>query len=166
MNHRNDVQGVIENMNNQREREREREAEGANKSSRVHQKLNRSIIFISTGKLNFPSEGSFLSLSLSPWNTKHGHGHAHRGGQGSMDYLSSKTFFHTPSHLLSSYLSRTCVPTGCQGRIAFRGFFSCSLRNRATGPRRRRGRRKGRETVREKGRERERETTHMWSVSR
>lgn len=74
-----------------------------------------------------------------------------------MDYLSSKTFFHTPSHLLSSYLSRTCVPTGCQGRIAFRGFFSCSLRNRATGPRRRRGRRKGRETVKEKRGERERE---------
>ena len=60
MNHRNDVQEVIENMNNQRQRERQR----TDKSSRVHQKLNRSIIFISTGKLNFPSEGSFLSLSL------------------------------------------------------------------------------------------------------
>lgn len=45
------------------------------------------------------------------------------------------------SHLLSSYLSRTCVPTGCQGRIAFRGFFFVRLRNRASGRRRRRRRR-------------------------
>ena len=89
-----------------------------------------------------------------------------RAWQGSMDYLSSKTFFHAPSHLLSSYLSRTCVPTGCQGRIAFRGFFSPRLRNRATGWRRRRERRRRRrKRKRERDRERERDNAHVVCVT-